>query len=104
MSDLVGVAIVTLSCLLFLYQSMAPCNRIGALFFQPGKEPEQSGLYSPQPFIFPTGNTVAKNSTLVSDRASVFRAIGRFLGFCFWFKHTIPFMVCRHVAKFLLDR
>lgn len=39
-----------------------------------------------------------------AQRKMYFRAIGRFLGLCFWFRFTIPLMVCRHVAKYLLGR
>ncbi len=85
-------------------QTKPPCNKIGTLFYQPGKEPEQSGLYSPRPFIPPSSNSAAKTSAITTQRRMVFKAIGRFLGLCFWFKHTIPFMVSRHVAKYLLDR
>ena len=41
---------------------------------------------------------------LQAQRKTYFRAIGRFLGLCFWFRYTIPLMVCRHVAKYLLGR
>ena len=39
-----------------------------------------------------------------SQRRAAFHAIGRFFGLCLWFRYTIPFMVCRHVAKFFLGR
>ena len=89
---------------IFFPQTKPPCNKIGPLFYQPGKEPEQSGVFAPRPFVPLSTNSAAKNSSICSQRRLVFRAIGRFLGLCFWFKHTIPFMVCRHVAKYLLDR
>jgi hypothetical protein len=41
---------------------------------------------------------------LQSQRKDAFVAIGRFFGLCLWFRYTIPFMVCRHVAKMLLGR
>ena len=85
-------------------QTKPPCNKIGGLFYQPGKEPEQSGLFAPQPFVIPQTCSSVKSSALRSQRLNIFKAIGRFIGLCFWFKHTIPFMVCRHVAKYLLDR
>ena len=41
---------------------------------------------------------------LQAQRKNAFRAVGRFIGLCLWFRYTVPFMVCRHVAKYLLGR
>ena len=38
------------------------------------------------------------------ERLFNFRALGRFIGLCLWFKQTVPLMISRHVAKFLLGR
>ena len=48
--------------------------------------------------------SVVTNILLQSQRRDAFLAIGRFFGLCLWFRYTVPFMVCRHVAKMLLGR
>jgi E3 ubiquitin-protein ligase EDD1 len=79
-------------------------NQVGPLFSEPGKHPEQSGLFAPCPFLPPPGTSPSKLTTIQAQRKTYFRAIGRFMGLCFWFRYTIPLMVCRHVAKYLLGR
>jgi E3 ubiquitin-protein ligase EDD1 len=82
--------------------TVPPCNKIGLLFYQPGREPEQAGLFAPCPYVYSSNS--ARHSAVRLQRMTAFKGIGRFIGLCFWFKHTIPFMLCRHVAKFLIRR
>jgi E3 ubiquitin-protein ligase EDD1 len=70
----------------------------GRLLHEPGKLPEQTGLFAPCPLC----DGLSKKDK--EDRKLLFVAIGRFLGLCLWFRQTIPLMICRHVAKFLLGR
>lgn len=106
-------------------QAIPPVNKVGLFFHQPGKLPEQLGIYAPCPFIPPVNCPPSKKVTLKvcwmdqwwliriyiiscvclqGLRSSSFLAIGRFLGLCLWFRYTIPLTLCRHVAKFLLGR
>lgn len=70
------------------------------LFFEPGKKPQQAHFYAPCPFHADT----PRDKELKPQRDKVFYLIGRFLGYCLWFHHTIPFMLSRHVAKYLIGR
>jgi hypothetical protein len=79
-------------------------KQVGVLLSEPGKQPEQSGLFAPCPFLPSHSISSSKLTTIRDQRRKYFRAVGRFLGLCFWFRYTIPLMVCRHVAKYLLGR
>ncbi|CAI8007414.1 E3 ubiquitin-protein ligase UBR5 [Geodia barretti] len=79
-------------------------KQVGVLLSEPGKQPEQSGLFAPCPFLPSHSISPSKLTTIREQRRKYFRAVGRFLGLCFWFRYTIPLMVCRHVAKYLLGR
>ena len=41
-----------------------PLNRLGLLFYQPGKQPEQQGLYAPCPMVLPSSNSIGKNACI----------------------------------------
>lgn len=84
--------------------SRSPLNRLGLFFHEPGKQPEQSGLFAPHPFMPHIITSPSRTTAIKSQRREAFVAIGRFFGLCLWFRYTIPFMVCRHVAKMLLGR
>ena len=47
---------------------------------------------------------MAHCSASQEERLFNFKALGRFIGLCLWFKQTVPLMISRHVAKYLLGR
>lgn len=90
--------------------SRPPLNKLGLLFHEPGKQPQQQGLYAPCPFASQFGSSASKNihikvsfSTFALHSLYVSRRRNKAKPVLFKYIASRQMLVCIYMSKYAVS-